>query len=329
MSWMNFGSRNLIASKARSKTTSKISGWIQDRIGIYAVDDDSIQVMVTEVECNDPQCVPLETLVALLGKDARWTTKVLKPLNEVTQRDIGDLPLPLSWLSWETEQIFIKSNTEIYSWMTRISDEFETKLSGLTDHDNLQAIKIMARLITDLQFKSVEIDENMSLIPDPSLLIKDTAANTAISTMVPMRLKSVSESVQLLADNGAIVTNLSTAVSRTTEIDLAYVEARCPSEIAVSAQINQRSTMVTVTSQPPALKVDDSMEHSAGRSSGKTKILKLENTRNQFPLISSTTVAVGPQQRHKKGSRPRGCPCCDPNNIDNIIDRMIFLETPP
>ena len=34
--------------------------------------------------------------------------------------------------------------------------------------------------------------------------------------------------------------------------------------------------------------------------------------------------------RHKKGgTRPRACPCCDPDNIDNIVDRMLFLNSPP
>jgi hypothetical protein len=34
--------------------------------------------------------------------------------------------------------------------------------------------------------------------------------------------------------------------------------------------------------------------------------------------------------RHDKGGvRPRGCPCCDPDNIENIIDKILFLDVPP
>lgn len=33
--------------------------------------------------------------------------------------------------------------------------------------------------------------------------------------------------------------------------------------------------------------------------------------------------------RHEKGTRPRGCPCCDPDNLDNIIDKMLFMDMPP
>ena len=33
--------------------------------------------------------------------------------------------------------------------------------------------------------------------------------------------------------------------------------------------------------------------------------------------------------RHSKGTRVRGCPCCDPDNLDNVIDSYLFLQPPP
>ena len=114
-----------------------------------------------------------------------------------------------------------------------------------------------------------------------------------------------------------------------TEIDFVDVEARCPSEIFISTQISQRNVVTDITSRPASVDVVDSLDTSTRHLPEVTKALKLEDTRNQFPLISSTTADVGLQRRHKKGTRPRGCPCCDPSNVDNIIDKMIFLETPP
>lgn len=32
--------------------------------------------------------------------------------------------------------------------------------------------------------------------------------------------------------------------------------------------------------------------------------------------------------RHEKGRRRRGCPCCDPDNLDNIVDKMLFSDSP-
>ena len=45
------------------------------------------------------------------------------------------------------------------------------------------------------------------------------------------------------------------------------------------------------------------------------------------PTYNEIDIIAKP--RHNKGSRPRGCPCCDPDNIDNIIDQIIFNNTPP
>jgi hypothetical protein len=325
---MNFGSRGSTASKEKSAATLKITCWINARIENYASDVGSIHVMVTELECNDPDCVPLETLVALLGKDVRWTSKILKPLNEVTQRDVEILPFPPSWSSYETEQVFIKSNPEMYLWMTRTSDEFEKKLGDLNEEDSLQAIKLMGRLMSEMQTNYLDADINISGVSDPLPSMNDKVASTVTSTMVPMRLKSISDIVPLSMGKGAMTRNVSASDCRIAEIDLADVVASCPA-VEVSTQIIQMPTPANVTTIPAAVAVDDVLESLKGQSPEVTKILRLEDTRSPFPLISSTTAAAGLQKRHKKGTRPRGCPCCDPSNIDNILDKMIFLEAPP
>lgn len=325
---MNFGSRGSTASREKSAATLKITCWINARIENHASDVGSIHVMVTELECNDPDCVPLETLVALLGKDARWTSKILKPLNEVTQRDVEILSFPPSWSSYETEQVFIKSNPEMYLWMTRTSDEFEKKLGDLNEDDSLQAIKVMGRLMSEMQTIYLETDINKSGVSDLLPSMNDKVASTVTSTMVPMRLKSIIEIVPLSMDKGAMTSNVSTSDCSIAEIDKADVIASCP-PVEVSTQIIQMPIPANATTIPAAVAGDDVLESLKGQSPEVSKTLRLEDTRSQFPLISSTTAAAGLQKRHKKGTRPRGCPCCDPSNIDNILDKMIFLEAPP
>ena len=95
--------------RERSSNVSRIASLIKARVTHYNADDSSIQIMVTELECTDPDCVPLETLVALLGERARWTIKILKPLIEVTEEDIEELAFPATWSSWVEEYAFLKS----------------------------------------------------------------------------------------------------------------------------------------------------------------------------------------------------------------------------
>jgi len=55
----------------------------------------------------------------------------------------------------------------------------------------------------------------------------------------------------------------------------------------------------------------------------------------ESPKFTSTVLNMSnpgglqPTARHNKEVRQRGCPCCDPDNIDNLIDKMIFLEHAP
>jgi len=36
-----------------------------------------------------------------------------------------------------------------------------------------------------------------------------------------------------------------------------------------------------------------------------------------------------PRARHDKVVRIRGCPCCDPDNMENIIDKILLSNMPP
>jgi hypothetical protein len=79
---------------AKRQATKLITGWIQE--GLHACILEELQIMVTEVECKAPDCVPIETLVIFLSKNSRHTHKILKPLAEVTKDDIEGMKIPLN-----------------------------------------------------------------------------------------------------------------------------------------------------------------------------------------------------------------------------------------
>jgi hypothetical protein len=47
-----------------------------------------VAVMVNQIECKEPGCVPIETVVSLLIEGAPQKAKVLKPVAEVTEEDL-------------------------------------------------------------------------------------------------------------------------------------------------------------------------------------------------------------------------------------------------
>jgi hypothetical protein len=51
-------------------------------------DMDEVAVMVTQIECREPGCAPIETVVSLLMVGAPRKAKVFKPVAEVTLDDL-------------------------------------------------------------------------------------------------------------------------------------------------------------------------------------------------------------------------------------------------
>lgn len=49
---------------------------------------DDVAVMVAQIECREPSCVPVETVVSLLIVGAPRKAKVFKPVAEVTEEDL-------------------------------------------------------------------------------------------------------------------------------------------------------------------------------------------------------------------------------------------------
>jgi hypothetical protein len=95
---MNFASKT---KQSGNKYVARVVHWLADAIGDLKHADESISTMAMEVQCGEPGCVPIETMIALLsaillpsGKCWRWTGKILKPIAEVTEEDVRCLPLP-------------------------------------------------------------------------------------------------------------------------------------------------------------------------------------------------------------------------------------------
>lgn len=229
-------------------------------------------VMVREVSCQEPGCVPLETLVILLPPEepssspliatssnddgsrtdahlspkwTRWMGKILKPVAEVLAEDIQELDLP-EWSSWERE----------------ISSTMEEKQ------------KISLQHASD---------------------INDSSKSPTVITMKPRKGLN-------------------------------------PIEQEMEKDIYRNDA-------PPIPPTPESLSTSAASSNfvEKPNIAKTTNNNTKMPLpkrqLVSSIVSSSdtlPKARHSsKGVRQRGCPCCDPDNMDNILDKIIYFDAPP
>ena len=85
--------------KSSLKEQRKVTLWLKEYIG--NPDESKVQVVVKEVNCTDPDCVPIETVCVLVNSDNndRWIGKILKPLNEVIFDDMKSLNIPNQWFT--------------------------------------------------------------------------------------------------------------------------------------------------------------------------------------------------------------------------------------
>lgn len=271
----------------------QITDWI-DRIIQPDVENKAcskkFQIMVTEIQCNEPECVPIETLVAIMenapndSNCKRWIDKILKPVNEVTLQDIFQFDILHDVIN-DIESRKILAPTSI-AQDTNSSDDIKTIESIQSHIQNLKVNRLKEKDAINENLKKMnelceEIIETMTIPKSNS-----TFSNVSV-TAIPMMKKN---------SHG---TTSSTGVA----IMPTPLPSRSDSETA-----SYNSSQSASISNPPV--------SSFPKAPPPTASLELKST------------SIAPPVRHKKGTRPRGCPCCDPDNIDNIVDNLFFMNAP-
>ena len=134
-----------------------------------------------------------------------------------------------------------------------------------------------------------------------------------IVTHVPMRKADPSFSTNLTPAGPAIVQASS---------------SRSNDNSSSSSSSSISSSNVNSDSSISSSNGDSNMSSNSDRSSSIQMKISSNLMTTKVPMkaqIGSGSQDFAPPSRHegKGGTRPRGCPCCDPDNIDNIIDNFM------
>ena len=245
-------------AKKDATSGKRVVNWTK----LYLNDESAdAQVMATEIQCNEPDCVPIETLIVIVGtmSKSRWTGKVLKPIAEVEESDVADL---------DFGEFAKAPQTPALTGVTVVPMVPDTPTAPSSD----------------------EGEGGSQSLPAPAV------------TVVPM------------------------------------VPDRTVSDVASQSE-PQPAPAPAATDVPVLPTSGGSSDGDGGRTDSAPASVFQPNTvmfggrpvvrRRPAPLINrtaprrSSNTSGAPQPRHQKGIRARGCPCCDPDNIDNIIDVMM------
>lgn len=226
----------------------------------------------------------------------------------------------------------MKSNPEMHSWLSKITEEFDDKLLNFNKADQLNAVLVFRNMIQETY------DSRISYIPEEMLLGNEKSVNalsakdvssepeitnrSSSSTIVPMRLKLSDSITHSLAVKGKFI--ISDAEVKPVSQQSDFESIPIPS-IPKPNTIRSDAIATVFTNEVLGVEKSNDSLSIGSRIEDKTIVSKKVKIDSSF----RSNTADGLPKRHNKGTRPRGCPCCDPDNIDNIIEKMLSLEAPP
>jgi hypothetical protein len=250
---------------ARKKAIGQVTRWVNERLQTADRDytSDKYQVMVTEIQCNDPGCVPIETLVVILlmnqagdtskERAERWADKILKPVAEVTVEDVQSL----------------------------VDNQFQSSADQQVTTAAITSTPIAEPSVVEVQITRVIMKPNNL----PAAVVSVSSTSKALQTEPVVRSSTVT------------LSTVSTPSVRDT--------LPVPPALEIMASKPITKPVSAAGSKPRSVNSQPMLQLPGGGGGG--------------------TLA----SRHDKGStRPRGCPCCDPDNIDNIVDQLLFQHYP-
>ncbi len=251
---MNFASKK---KTGPGRDTARVSKWVRTAAAELIEVDPKLQILATEVSCNEPGCVPIETLIILISslknddmdetsKGWRWTNKILCPISDVKQEHCIALNIP-------------KSINDINSGVPVVVDENAFTIPFTDKIEQKQKIEIQTN----------KIEEESSIL---------------------------------------------SSITKTSEEGLPKSSSEGTLEVGVKLDsADDKETPTSEKSSTITMPISKNTKNNGGKTGAKSV----------FSVNGGSVAEEIGAQKHT-GVRPRGCPCCDPDDLDNILDTLTF-----
>ena len=145
---------------------------------------DNVNITVTEIECNQPNCAPIEVLIILITESEKWAGKILKPLIEVTIDDIIDVDIPQSMCK-----------SKVPMWVKELATEFKVKSIELSDNEYRDSISYLKDFLDDVSYRNSKEELQVSTKEDDISKMNETTANNNIVSVQMVPKETIAEKV--------------------------------------------------------------------------------------------------------------------------------------
>jgi hypothetical protein len=291
--------------------------------------DLGVQVMVMEVKCQAPGCVPLETVILIVfprvpnqpdgtyllpglpqSNGGNFKTKILMPMANVTKDDVLDA-LPPQFMGGRRSipKLALQARDVMLGQITQLFDDQESR-------------KLMAEYLQQQlqQFVNRDCEDPVwGQEYEPSATTTSRGSLEDATTQLSLG-ESTMSSGQEFDNTSASMTSNDNLTNQAQQMDL----LRNSNKNVVMKRVLDSNPPVSSASALPTPILPTSNAHTP------LPIDSVAARRRQQNWSRALSSAPSPlqlltQRQHAPGLRPVGCPCCDPDNPSNVADQFLHL----
>lgn len=286
--------------------------------------DMGTSVMVMEVKCRTPGCVPIETAIAIVfprmcetelipgvkesGIGSTYKAKILMPLASVTKDDVLDaLPPAFEGGKKTWEGVCLNARDFL---LGRIGG-----VVGIGDSEDLvEERRILAEYLKQCLEDYVETG---CVAPELGKPFPDKVGKNEVS--VPEELDALEYNI----DQGSAVKPEGADVVKTSGVDVLQGSIEGNGNFVIRRTLEDDSIKSSLTKL-------QSIELAKPFESKHTEITtsrRRQQTMERSLLLPTSSDAMIQRladREHAPGVRSPGCPCCDPDNIKNVVDDIMI-----
>ena len=285
--------------------------------------DLGVNVMVMQVSCKAPGCVPLETAIVIVFPNAdqellpglkesqggSYKTKVLKPMSAVTKEDVLE-SLPL---------VFMGGQRSVEKLCLQARDVMLGQITQLFGDEDVEGRRLMAQYLQkslqDYMDRGCTPPEwGEAFTPLPSSKTKD-----ALPLQVETKNETASSSTFLKGNKNIVIQRV---FDNDDNDDRGSGKNHSGNTSRNGTTGDSKSETVTRPTSMSSSSTSNLVDSVTRRRLQQTAEREL-NLLSSLDGGSNDPLSRLAQREHAPGMRQPGCPCCDPDNPQNIVDQFL------
>lgn len=257
-------------------------------------------VMVMQVSCKAPGCVPLETAIIIVfpksseelvpglpesGSGGSYKTKILKPMAEVTSDDILDaLPPAFKGGRRTMEKLCMYARDVMLAQITQLFGEEQD-----SESDRRAMAEYLKSCLDDYVANDCKAPEQGEAFPSAKRSQVNFNSDRGDQAGDAAQKDSVSKTS--FPPNGNVVIK------------------RVVADMDAASANNEKG----------------SLKQSSSVLSGKAPAQHQRAIQSALNPSTKSSISSLFNREHAPGVRQAGCPCCDPESVSNVVDAMMML----